>query len=54
MGNHALEKNGGTAQFESELIISPKYKLSAAISGTTDCDMNYLTLPCELIAIAMK
>lgn len=54
LGNHALEKNGGTAQFESELIISPKYKLSAAISGTTDCDMNYLTLLCELIAIAMK
>jgi hypothetical protein len=54
LGKHALEKNGGTAQFDSELIVSPEYKLSAAISATNDCETDNLTLLCELIAIAMK
>lgn len=54
LGENVLRKDGGTAQFVSELIVSPKYKLSAAISGTNDCEINLLRLLLDMVRIVMK
>lgn len=54
LGEHTLAKGGGTPQFSSYLIVSPEYKLSAAISGTIDCNVYFPDLLCELIALAME
>lgn len=54
LGENALGKGGGTGQFLSYLIVSPKYQLSAAISGTNDCQVFTPLLLCELIAVALK
>lgn len=54
LGPGVLTKGGSTAQFSSELIVSPKYRVAAAISGTHDCETKNLEILCELIAIALK
>lgn len=54
LGENALGKAGGTGQFLSYLIVSPKYELSAAISATLDCQLFAQDLLCELIAVALK
>ncbi|MCM1988897.1 serine hydrolase domain-containing protein [Oceanirhabdus seepicola] len=54
LGEHTLEKDGGTSQFESELIVSQEYGLSAAISGTMDCEVNFCELLCEMMAIVLE
>jgi CubicO group peptidase (beta-lactamase class C family) len=54
LGKHVLSKGGTTSQFSSLLIVSPEYKLSAAISGTIDCKTNNTEILCELIAMSFK
>ncbi|HEY8399782.1 MAG TPA: serine hydrolase domain-containing protein, partial [Cytophagaceae bacterium] len=54
LGPGVLTKGGSTGQFSSELIVCPKYRVSAAISSTHDCETKNLELLCELIAIALK
>lgn len=45
-GPGALGKSGGTSQFASYLLVSPKYELSAAISATKDSEI----IPLEVIS----
>lgn len=54
LGEHTLVKGGGTAQFISSLVVSKKYRLSAAISGTNDCGIDIRALIFDLIDMAMK
>ena len=54
LGEGVLMKSGGTVQFLSYLIVSPKYNLAAAISGTPDTKADHLTLLCRLITEALK
>lgn len=54
LGGTVLAKGGGTGQFLSYLIVSPEFRLSAAISGTVDCRTDNPRLLCELTALALK
>ena len=54
LGEGTLMKSGGTTQFLSYLIVSPKYNLAAAISGTPDTNTDHMTLLCRLIDAALK
>ncbi len=54
LGEGVLLKSGGTMQFSSFLLVSPKYNLAAAISGTPDTGADHLALLCRLIAAALK
>jgi CubicO group peptidase (beta-lactamase class C family) len=54
LGDTVLAKGGATSQFLSYLIVSPEYRLSAAISGTFDCRTDNPNLLCELIGIALE
>lgn len=54
LGEGVMMKSGGTAQFLSFLIVSPKLNLAAAISGTSDTQTDHLALLCRLIAAALK
>lgn len=54
LGKHVLHKDGGTVQFNSELIVCPELKISAAISATNDCEMHLLNVLYEMIAIIME
>ena len=44
LGEGVLLKSGGTSQFLSFLVVSPKYNLVGAISGTTDTGTDHLVL----------
>lgn len=54
LGRNVLKKSGGTTQFDSELVVSTEYQLSAAISATSDCEAAPLHLLCELIEITLQ
>lgn len=54
LGKHVLHKDGGTVQFNSELMVCPELKVSAAISATNDCEMHLLNVLYEMIAIIME
>lgn len=54
LGPNALAKGGSTIQFSSELIVSPTYRLSAAISATRGFEAQSAVVLAELCAIALK
>lgn len=54
LGEHVLHKDGGTVQFQSELMICPELKISAAIAATNDCKMHLLNVLYEMIAMIME
>ena len=53
-GPNTLAKGGTTTQFSSELIVSPAYKMSAAISETSGFAKRSSEILAELCAIALK
>lgn len=54
LGPGTLTKGGTTSQFSSQLIVSPAYGLSAAISATPGFTTGSSDILCQLIAIALK
>ena len=54
LGADAFCKGGATSQFGSELIIAPKYKLSASISNVYGYKKRPEDVLCELCAIVLE
>lgn len=54
LGPNTLAKGGSTAQFSSELLVSPSHRLSAAISATHDFPAPVHNVLAELCGIALK
>ncbi len=54
LGVHTLGKGGGTLQFGSYLIVSPKYNLSAAISCANDCGVMGVNLLSEMVYLTLN
>lgn len=53
-GPGALGKSGGTSQFASYLLVSPKYELSAAISATKDTKITPQETVSQIAAAFLK
>ncbi len=54
LGPGTLTKGGGTTQFSSQLIVSPSYGVSAAISATPGFAVSPTDILCQMISITLK